>query len=227
MSAFDIKIIAIIAMVIDHVGLAFFPNLLIFRAIGRLAFPLFAWLIANGAYHTKDIKKYLERLFIFALISQIPYMLFVNSIGVDRISLNIFFTLFLGLLVIAIYKMTNNKILLAASLIISAVFAQIIRADFGLVGVLSVFFFFIYFKDFPKLFISQFMIFTVLNSIILYAQRGNSIPDLLIVQPVTLLSLIFVYQYNNKKGYASLKYLFYLIYPVHLLIIYLIINFIK
>lgn len=210
-------------MVIDHIGLAFFPNALIFRAIGRLAFPLFAWLIANGAYHTNNINKYLKRLFIFALISQIPYTLFLRSLGISEFALNIFFTLFVGLLLIAVYKSTKNKIYIALSMLVLLTLSQLLQLDYQIVGVLSIFYFYIFFNHFPKMLISQAIFFIGLNSLIYYSQalETQGIPDLLLVQPVTLLSLIFIKQYNGQKGISSLKYFFYWFYPVHLLIIYL------
>ena len=75
MTSFQIKLLAIITMVIDHVGLFFFPHLQIFHIIGRLAFPLFAWLIAKGAKYTENINHYLFRLFVFALLSQVQYIM--------------------------------------------------------------------------------------------------------------------------------------------------------
>src|SRR3989344_960795 len=97
MTAFHIKLIAIITMVIDHVGLYFFPDLLILRIIGRLSFPLFAWLIANGVHYSHNAKAYLTRIFLFALLSQLPYLLVNRQIDPRFAGLNIFFTLFLGL----------------------------------------------------------------------------------------------------------------------------------
>src|SRR5205085_4973530 len=97
MTTFQIKLIAIIAMVIDHIGLFFFPHILLLRIIGRLAFPLFAWLIANGAHHSKNPTKYLTRLFLFALLAQIPFILINRLIDPSFWELNVLFTLFLGL----------------------------------------------------------------------------------------------------------------------------------
>ena len=70
-----LKLIAILSMVIDHVGSAFFPQYPVFRWIGRLAFPIFAYCLTVGLLYTHDIKKYLIRLGIFALVSQ-PFYIF-------------------------------------------------------------------------------------------------------------------------------------------------------
>ena len=89
MTSFVLKIIAMITMIIDHSGDVFNPLLheksLIFNAVGRIAFPLFAFMVVEGYTHTSNIKKYLLRLFIFALISEIPfYILVVNILHKSR-----------------------------------------------------------------------------------------------------------------------------------------------
>ena len=59
LSSFWLKIIAVVTMVVDHVGMLLFPGNIMFRVVGRVSFPLFCFLIVEGFYHTKDIKKYL------------------------------------------------------------------------------------------------------------------------------------------------------------------------
>ena len=88
-----IKLIAIITMTIDHIGYVFFPDILIFRIIGRIAFPLFVYSMMIGYFRTKDLSKYIVRLLIIGIISQIPYSLLFN---VDRP--NVMFTLIFTLL---------------------------------------------------------------------------------------------------------------------------------
>ena len=86
MSAFVLKIIAIITMFIDHIGYIFSNGKIsYFNYIGRLAFPIFAFQISEGYLHTKNLKKYFLRLFLFALISQIPFMLY-EKIITDKFS---------------------------------------------------------------------------------------------------------------------------------------------
>ncbi|SNX54090.1 TraX family protein [Thermoanaerobacterium sp. RBIITD] len=86
-----LKLIALLTMVIDHVGAVLYPNIIVLRMIGRISFPIFAYLLALGYKSTHDAKKYLKRLLLFGLLSEIPYILAFNS---DN--LNIFFTLALG-----------------------------------------------------------------------------------------------------------------------------------
>ncbi len=89
-----LKILAMLTMLIDHVGFLYYPSALWLRIIGRLAFPIFAFLIARGYRYTSDKRKYMLRLFVFGIISQIPYHYFVPG------KLNIMFTLLIGLVII-------------------------------------------------------------------------------------------------------------------------------
>ncbi len=96
-----IKLVAIIAMTADHIGNAFFPDYPVFRWIGRIAFPLFCYCLTVGMLYTHDIKRYLLRLGAFALISQPFWILAFNADDIlgNLFNLNIFFTLFVSLLV--------------------------------------------------------------------------------------------------------------------------------
>ena len=73
LSTFQLKWIAIITMLIDHIGAVLFPYELGYRIIGRIAFPIFCFLIVEGFSHTRDVRRYMVRLGIFALISELPY----------------------------------------------------------------------------------------------------------------------------------------------------------
>lgn len=95
-----IKLIAILSMTIDHVGAVFFPQYPVFRWIGRMAFPLFCYCLTVGMLYTHDIKRYLARLGLFALISQPFWILAFNywDFWGNLTNLNIYFTLFMSLL---------------------------------------------------------------------------------------------------------------------------------
>ena len=102
MSAFVLKVIALISMVCDHSSYVIFGRFSFLNYIGRIAFPIFAFQITEGYTHTRNLKSYLLRLFAFSLISQAPFMLFTSIIS-SKFSLNIFFTLFLGLISITLF----------------------------------------------------------------------------------------------------------------------------
>jgi len=111
MTAFVLKIIAAAAMLLDHTCAAFpetFP--IYFRYIGRLAFPVFAYMIAQGCKHTGNIWKYMLRLGIFAIISEIPYDMALRSETSFISNTNIYYTLFIGTACIAFYEILKSKL---------------------------------------------------------------------------------------------------------------------
>ena len=97
MSSFVLKLIAVISMILDHTGYVIFGSFSWMNVIGRLAFPIFAFCITEGYAHTSNLKKYFFRLLLFAIISQVPYMLFLSIFSDSLMNWNILFTLVLGL----------------------------------------------------------------------------------------------------------------------------------
>ncbi len=218
MSSFVLKIIAIITMFIDHLGYAMFSgNFSFFNYIGRLAFPIFAFQISEGYIHTKNLKKYFLRLFIFAIISQIPFMLF-HSIINNSFSLNIFFTLLLGLFCIYIYDKSKYKTLGLAISILIAYISEIACCDYGFYGVSIILIFYI-FKNHIILSNILFVIATAIKYIIPMLKYRIYNENLIYLFIFTIMPTLFISLYNNKKG-KDTKYLLYLFYPIHLLLIY-------
>lgn len=223
MNSFVLKIIACITMFIDHIGYVIYGEPSWLNYIGRLAFPIFAFQISEGFIHTKNVKKYLLRLFIFAIISQVPFMLFSTLIS-DTFALNVIFTLFLGLVSIIAFK--YNKLIGVFTAILLGVIAQKSNCDYGFYGVAITFLFYV-FRNNKLLFISGFSIATIIN----YAYRTSmywgygmdifkyAFNYYLPYAICTLFSLIFILLYNKKKGHSN-RYLLYLFYPLHLLLVY-------
>ena len=216
MSSFVLKIIAIITMLIDHIGYVVFGKFSAFNYIGRIAFPIFAFQISEGYIHTKNLKKYFLRLFIFALISQIPFMLF-DRLVVDEFYLNIFFTLLLGLACIYIYDKSKYKIVGIIVSFILAFIAQYTHCDYGFYGVAIIFLFYLFKSDIIKTSIA-FILATTIKYLIPVLKYG--LYDAYLYSYIgTLISIIFISLYNGKKG-KDTKYLLYLFYPIHLLLLY-------
>lgn len=243
MSTFALKIIAIITMAIDHATVVFIPsNSWLFiagRLIGRLTFPIFVFLLVEGFYHTSDIKKYLTRLGVFALISEIPFDLAFyssrfSSLGGDikadlpkmfadgqmfdlvisrfMMYQNIFFTLFLGLL--AIWLMSKVEMKYKSKYLYVNILNGLITLGFSFTAAILR-------TDYGFL--------GILIIVAFYLFRGSKpllgIAMLIlsdnIVQAFSILALVPIMFYNGKKG-KSIKYFFYAFYPVHLLILYII-----
>lgn len=225
MSVFSLKLLAVLFMAVDHIGLFFFPEVFSLRIIGRLSFPLFAWLLANGYIHSTDRKKYFLRIVAFAFISQIPYMLAFQYATPHLWSLNIFFTLALGFVGIAVFNSTKGyyRALLLFLLLLSAF---LLRVEYGVAGVLSIILFYIFYKKPLLMTISQMLLFFGLFTLPQIARALSTVHTvnmLAVIQPVCLLSLIIISHYNGTLG-RKWKYFFYLFYPIHLLIIYLLLS---
>lgn len=211
MNIFHIKLLAVVTMVIDHIGIFFFPQEFVFRLIGRIAFPLFAWLIANGAYHTRNIRQYIFRIFLLAVISQVPYMMAKRLVDQSSWDLNVLFTLGLGLTAIMFIRKTKNWLFWILISLMFGLTAQLLHMDYGLIGVLMIVCFYLFFNNFTYMFLSQLAL-TLLLCVHQTEYAAGSI------QYFGLFALFFLWFYNKKEG-MKLKYAFYLFYPLQFVVI--------
>ncbi len=205
-----LKWLALVSMTIDHMGVVLYQENPFFRYVGRLAFPLFAYLLVLGVESTKSVKNYFLRLFLFALISQGPFYL---AFGVQPWEhLNIFFTLSSGVLLIYFHERNNYMLFLplAASVILPF--------DFGIYGLLTVGCFYLLRRN-RNLGVVSFLL---LNLLFLPVWPFQFLAIFAI--PVILL-------YDDRFGFGKTgketfypfwrKYFFYIYYPLHLLVLYL------
>ena len=149
MSSFVIKLIAIITMFCDHFGDAVLGRFSILNIIGRIAFPLFCFQIVVGYKHTKNVKNYLIRLFVFGIISQIPFSLFTYSYLGRFDLLNVYFTLALGLLAIYVLDTLPKKYKIIAVVfdIILMAIAEFAQTDYGWFGVCLIICIYLFYND--------------------------------------------------------------------------------
>jgi hypothetical protein len=210
-------------MLIDHVGAVFFPHLFILRLIGRIAFPLFAWMIAEGYFHTHDRPKYILRLSIFAIISQWPFV-FAFSEPTFFGYLNIGVTLVLGLCAIWAVDRIHSRPLALAVVALCAIIAEWLNCDYGAYGVATICLFFLYRDKSPKLFRAQ-TVLVLIYTILTYVTPFSPGTGYFSPQAASLMALPVIYFYSDKKG-ADSKWFFYGFYPVHLLLIGIINQFI-
>ena len=215
MSVFILKIIAIISMLFDHAGYILYDGFSWMNYIGRFAFPIFAFLITEGYTHTRNLKKYFLRLLLFAFLSQIPYTLFVNMIHATW-SLNILFTLALGLFAIYLYETNLPKWMSVLVTVFCCVIAQFAHFDYGWFGIATIFLFHV-FKDKKIWMYVSYAIITFINYFYLYIVNARW--EYLLIIVFDILALLPIHFYNQQKG-KSLKYFFYLFYPLHLLVLY-------
>jgi hypothetical protein len=226
MSIFVIKIIAVLTMAIDHIGAFLLPDYYPLRMIGRLSFPLFAWLIANGAVYTRSMAKYMQRLVFLGIISQVPFMLLHRSHNPNSWEINIFLTLFLGLLgIYAIQRLQTNGLKVIAVGVL-AIAGELFCGGFsyGAYGVLTIVGFYFFKDSFTHTLLLQ-VVLTALFYVPRIIMSDSSLEmqymnhSMNLIQPLALLSLIFIYYYNSKQG-PKMQWFFYWFYPLHLAAIY-------
>ena len=238
-----LKIIAAVAMVIDHVGLMFFPYSDVFRIIGRLAFPIFAFMISEGARYTKSRLRYFLSMFTLGVICQIVYFFFdggsLYMCILITFSLGVLPVFALGYLKKCIFNQGygRSERLIAAGLFISSIILvialnEVLTIDYGAAGCFAPLFASLF--DFRGIDVPEYVkrldtlpIRTLtfgLALIILALSSGSSI------QFFSLLALPFLLCYSGKRGKYRMKYFFYIFYPLHLVLlegIYLAIYFLK
>lgn len=199
MNSFQLKIIACICMAIDHVGTIFFPNIKILKIIGRIAFPIFAFLMANTFKYSKNIDKKYHKLAIFAFISQIFYFL----LGVK--GFNILYTFMLSFIFMRLFFKEDKKFL---AILILLIFNLLFKIEYGVYGVYIVGFFYIC-EHYNNL-IWHF-------GIIFLNLLQYSSPEFIII--VTSVCLLLPRIYNGEYGRRT--NFFYYFYPLHLAILWI------
>ena len=227
----QLKLIAVVSMLCDHAAIrllayGLIPALYavgedalaerwnqvfwILRSAGRMAFPIYVFLLTEGFCHTRNRRRYALRLGVFALISEIPFDLLVYGKIWDTHSQNVFFTLFIGLMVMWGFQAVENqerfakfkKVIFDAGILAAGILAaEFLNTDYAGIGVACI--------------------------VLLYVFRKKKSYQLLagcigfsweLTAPLAFIPIAF---YNGKRG-LSLKYFFYIFYPAHLLILYII-----
>jgi hypothetical protein len=233
MSAFQLKILAIILMVIDHTGFLISGNpelawlSVVMRIIGRLSFPIFAWLIATGCRNTRNINKYLLRLFIFAFISQVPFSLF-QSMQAFNPYLNIFFTLSAGVLAIIFYERSGSKLMGYGFIFMLSAVAWLLNFDYSFYGIWVIALLYIHYDNLKRAALLM-LIPTAVLLALTYADYYAKVSGIVVfgtelvlnlIQPLAMFAFILIAKYNGEQGSKRLKYFFYAFYPLHLMLLW-------
>lgn len=223
MSSFLLKIIACFTMLLCHIPFVYPQYSVPLMYIGKISFPLYAFLISEGYVHTRNFSKYLTRLIVFGVISQIPaYLLFVGK-SFNGLYLNIFFTLALGLLGIRIYDKIKSKYISIPLIILLAVLAELLKFDYGAFGVLMIVCFYVFKRNKLNMVLSQMFLMFILymKKMSYYTFSLFNLQYILFQLLFSVISLTIILTYNGKKGKSSgkIKLMFYFFYPVHLIIL--------
>lgn len=212
-----IKLIALITMTIDHIGFYMLPNVELFRIIGRISFPLFAYMIAEGCRYTKNKTKYFSMIFILGVLCQTVFFVAERSLY-----FGVLITFSLSILLIYSIDLAKSKakiiwwlVPIGLSLIVCCIcqYLPIILAkygfkiDYGLFGVLMPVIISLS-SDLNK----RTALATVSLAMLCLSLGGR--------QWWSMLSLIFILLYNGEKGRLNIKYLFYIYYPLHIAVIF-------
>ncbi|WP_426350693.1 TraX family protein [Alloiococcus sp. CFN-8] len=204
-------------------GMWLFSDIL--RLVGRLAFPIYCFLLIQGFLHTKNLKKYIGRLALFALISEIPFDLAFSDFVFERYYNNVFITLLIGILVLCAvstverfckeqrHKGRNKYLMLAVYLIgimiclrVSAfIVDDIFYSDYGSSGIIAILILYFLRKRATLSMVLAVITISALN-LAPFALAG-------------LLAAVLINFYNGEKGRDLNKYVFYLFYPTHLLLL--------
>jgi hypothetical protein len=200
-------------MAVDHVGAALYPDLEVLRMIGRISFPLFAYLLILGMESTRNVRKYFVRLFLFSFISQVPFVL---ALGFEPFEyFNIFFTLSSGLVFVYFFKKTSPIAL------VPVLASFVLPFDYGIYGIAMIGGMQML-KDNTKFGAAALVL---LNALFLVPWN---------IQFLSLLALPFILL--HKTGYVKIeretngkvsyplwrKYFFYIFYPLHLALLYMV-----
>ncbi len=208
-----LKWIAIATMTVDHVGAILFPDLEVLRFIGRFSFPLFAYLLVLGVESTSNIRNYFLRLFVFALISQVPFFLALNSEPFD--SLNIFFTLACGLVFLHFFR--KNSLFTIVPIFVSL----FLPFDYGIYGIAVIGCMYMLRAN------TKFGVAALVVINLLFLVPWNT--QFLSVAAIPLVVLHNRGSLNLTEGTPAKlsiplwrKYFFYVFYPLHLALLYVI-----
>lgn len=209
-----LKLIACVTMLLDHIGAALVPQLWL-RVVGRLAFPIYCFLMAEGVAHTRNPKRYLMRLGLGALLAEVPFdLLFFGRLTLQHQSVMI--TLLLGCLALLLIRPNGNILFKILGVIMLAAAADLLGTDYGGYGVLLIVMFGLT-REMPCKRLVQFLL-TLLICWLLGGGRmllgGYAVP----IQVFGALAILPIALYSGRKATNSkaVQIGFYLFYPVHL-----------
>ncbi len=218
LSGNQLKIIALIAMTADHVGKEILPEHKLLQILGRLAFPIFAYMIAEGCIYTKDLKKHLLTMAVFAALCQTVYSIVTQDLYMGVL---VTFTLSIFLILILNNALTKRSSLSSLILLLSVssvyLLCEIIPIifkgsgfdiDYGFWGVMLPVMVYAVSGKLLKLIMATVAVFMIC------LPSGD-------IQWFSMLAIPLLAMYSGKRGKLKMKYLFYIYYPLHLFIVYL------
>jgi hypothetical protein len=228
MSSFALKMLAMATMLADHIGVVFEPLMphpvyLLCRTAGRLAMPLFCFMIAEGLFHTRNAPKYLLRLLLFALVSEVPFDRLFWGEWLEFSRQNVGFTLlfgFLGILLFDTFAAQGRKTAALASILAAGAAAFLIRSDYTVYGVYYIFIFY-YFRSSHWGRTAALAAGVLLCAADYWMTTHGTDWQFALVLLATVLAAIPIGLYTNERGRdgRAARMVFYAFYPAHLMIL--------
>lgn len=225
----QLKLIAVISMLVDHAAFVFYNKYFMYtsmrelvyygiRGFGRIAFPIYAFLLAEGFCHTRNLRNYAIRLLICALISEIPYNYMVSGNFLYAEMQNIFWTLLLGLLMMKClkeavirYPGTTGKQLQLVVIVAFCTIAWMFKVDYDYRGIMLIGLLCWFYGDLPQM---------CMAALIWMLVTMGSLNVFSLLQAVGYAASSFlIYHYDGTRGIWNGKAFFYAFYPVHLIIL--------
>lgn len=225
MTSTILKWIALFTMIIDHIGLLFFPGYTILRIIGRLSFPIFAFLLAQGYSHTHSKFQYILRLGLFAIIAEIPYDLCFHRTAFYWDSQSILVELFIGFLALICLEQTlRRNYLWIFGCVLALLLSLVANASYGIYGILIIMAFYAFRKtrgaDMLAFLGLTYVFYGITSYSLAFLGESYSILQLNSVQMYACMAAVPLAIYNGKLGKKPSKWMFYIVYPVHLLVLW-------
>lgn len=240
LSAAALHILAMTFMLMDHLWATLLPAQEWLTCVGRIAFPIFAFMAVEGYFHTHNLKKYLLRMLIFAVISEVPFDLMYGGTWFYPVHQNVIWTLMMGLVGIHLMETVRKKKSIFVYILVSAHRCVIRRSlgtlsmvDYYGIGVLTVFIFYFFRGRKWWCLLGQMLTLYWVNVELLgglmYPIRLFGMEFELCQQGLALLALLPIWLYRGRQGYHSkpFQYFCYAFYPIHMLVIVLVLNFIN
>lgn len=237
LSTAALHILAMVLMLMDHLWATLFPAQDWLTCAGRLAFPIFAFLAVEGYFHTHSFRKYLLRLLLFAVLSEVPFDLMYGGTWFYPVHQNVIWTFLMGLLGIRLMEQARRSgkrwiyLLVSVAVVAAgAVLGTVCMVDYYGAGVLTVFIFYFFRGRKWWCLLGQLLALYWVNVELLgglmYPLRLLGMELELCQQGLALLALLPIWLYRGRQGYHSrpFQYLCYGFYPVHMLVLVLVLR---
>jgi len=233
-SAAGLHVLGMLLMLCDHVWATVLPAAEWLTCIGRVAFPIFAFMIVEGYFHTRNLRRYLLRMLVFALVSEIPFDLMYSDSVFYPYHQNVLWTFLISLVLITLMEKMRERLRPALAVIgccgvvlLGFVAGYLTMVDYYGVGVLTVVVFYFFRKRSWQSFLGQLVCLYVLNVKILggyyYELSLFGYSFALVQQGLALLALVPIWLYRGRQGTHSktFQYVCYGFYPVHMVLLFL------